>query len=168
MASVLKRAVYGSLPNCHRATRLTPPEREYSQSDTSTDSMGSSSSSLTNDEDCGTGSLRKDEILRYEDSDEEESMSTLSSCSVSHNFVDLISQRSIGCNQHSTVDPEFGTRHLLVNGNFREKGIAMGEMNKIFCSSWLNSHQIVFGSKCNRVFIDFKTYYHIFHNNHVI
>ena len=24
-------------------------------------------------------------------------------------------------------------------------------MNKIFCSQWLNGHQIVFGSKCNRV-----------------
>ena len=44
--------------------------------------------------------------------------------------------------------------HFLKNSlqyDCREHSIQLGEMNKIFCSQWLNGHQIVFGSKCNKV-----------------
>jgi len=158
MARVVKRAVYGSLPNSHRAPRKTSNNTstassasyEREDSETSNSSFSSSFSSIA---ECGSGSLRR-EFLRYSDGDsdeEESSSSNLRSSSVSHNFVDFISQRTqLGCSNNS-VDPEYGTRHLLVNGNFKERVIAIGEMNKIFCSSWLNSHQVVFGTKCNRV-----------------
>ena len=158
MTRVVKRAVYGSLPNSHRAPRKISNngssishENSYERED-SYEESNSSFSSI----ECSSSSLKK-EFLRYSDgdSDEEESTtsSNLRSTSVSNNFVDFISQRTqLGCsNNLSSVDPEYGTRHLLINGNFKERVITMGEMNKIFCSQWLNDHQIVFGTKCNRV-----------------
>ena len=143
MARVVKKPVYGSLSSCARI--LKPPiahDRE--------DSISLSSSSSLSE--CSL--KRKDDfLLRYEDSDEEESSSNPKYSQISNSFVDLVSQRSLGFERHGhfQVNPEYGTRHLLTNGNFREHTIKLGEMNKIFCSQWLNNRQIVFGSKCNKV-----------------
>lgn len=143
MARVVKKPVYGSLSSCARI--LKPPiahDRE--------DSISLSSSSSLSE--CSL--KRKDDfLLRYEDSDEEESSSNPKYSQISNSFVDLVSQRSLGFERHGhfQVNPEYGTRHLLTNGNFREHTIKLGEMNKIFCSQWLNNRQIVFGSKCNKL-----------------
>jgi len=34
---------------------------------------------------------------------------------------------------------------------FREKEFRVGNINKIFSAQWLNSKQVVFGTKCNKV-----------------
>ncbi|XP_057380840.1 DDB1- and CUL4-associated factor 12 homolog isoform X1 [Daphnia carinata] len=153
MARVVKKAVYGTLPSHSRVQLLQreptsrnsqhnsiTSEREDSQSETSSSSGNSSV-------ECSP--RRKDEFLRYEDSDEEETYTT--SSKISHSFVDLVSQRSLGHGHPASVNLEYGTRHLLTNGNLREHTTHLGEMNKIFCSQWLNGHQIVFGSKCNKL-----------------
>jgi len=144
MARVVKKPVYGSLSSCARI--LKPPivlDKE--------DSLSLSSNSSLSE--CST-KRRDDFLLRYEDSDEDESSSNAKYSQISNSFVDLVSQRSLGFERHGhfRVNPEYGTRHLLTNGNFREHTIRLGEMNKIFCSQWLNNRRIVFGSKCNKVF----------------
>lgn len=122
MARVVKKAVYGTLPSSGRvqlplhreSSRISPGQnnitldREDSQSETSSSSGNSSV-------ECSP--RRRDEYLRYEDSDEEETYPT--SSKISHSFVDLVSQRSLGHGHPASVNLEYGTRHLLTNGNFR-------------------------------------------------
>lgn len=121
MARVVKKAVYGTLPSHSRVQLLQREpitrnsqqnsitlEREDSQSETSSSSGNSSV-------ECSP--RRRDEFLRYEDSDEEETYTT--SSKISHSFVDLVSQRSLGHGHPASVNLEYGTRHLLTNGNLR-------------------------------------------------
>lgn len=122
MARVVKKAVYGTLPSLHSRVQLLQREpitrnsqqnsitleREDSQSETSSSSGNSSV-------ECSP--RRRDEFLRYEDSDEEETYTT--SSKISHSFVDLVSQRSLGHGHPASVNLEYGTRHLLTNGNLR-------------------------------------------------
>lgn len=146
MARVVKKPVYGSLSSCARI--LKPPVMHDGEDSISL----SSNSSISLNSECSP-KRRDDFLLRYEDSDEEESSSYPKYSQISNSFVDLVSQRSLGFERHGRfrVNPEYGTRHLLTNDNFREHTIKLGEMNKIFCSQWLNTRQIVFGSKCNKV-----------------
>lgn len=117
MARVVRKAVYGTLPSSGRV-QLQPRINSIQNNITSDreDSQSESSSSSGNSSvECSP--RRRDEYLRYEDSDEEESSPT--SSKISHSFVDLVSQRSLGHGHPASVNREYGTRHLLTNGNFR-------------------------------------------------
>ena len=151
MAHVVKKPVYGSLSSCARVLKPPAASHDLSREDSLLWSELSWSSSTSSTE-CSP--RRKDDFLRYEDSDEESELTGTIYSQISNNFVDLVLQRTLGFERHchNRVNVEYGTRHLLTNDNFRERSIRLGEMNKIFCSQWLNNKQIVFGSKCNKVF----------------
>lgn len=161
MARVVKKAVYGTLPSCgrrtNRRTLQLPSISQQQDSLSSTDLDESSSSSNSNYssstvEECSPR-RREGYFTRYEEtsSDEDEDGICKSRSCYSRNFADLVAAQSLSWGPPPRVTAEYGTRHLLVDGNFRENWIRLGEMNKIFCSQWLNERQIVFGSKCNQV-----------------
>ncbi|XP_076037382.1 DDB1 and CUL4 associated factor 12-like protein isoform X2 [Oratosquilla oratoria] len=65
----------------------------------------------------------------------------------------LIRSRGLGQLEYQKVNEEFGTRHTLTTGMFKEHPIPLNRINKVFCSQWLNDHQIVFGTKCNKLMV---------------
>lgn len=162
MARVVKRPVYGSLASCGRRMRQPPvgvgassQATERNGDDDRSDSSHHSSSGSSGTVECDPV-RRPDDFLRYDDDDDDEDddgASSRTSARVSHNFVDLISQRTLGSDLLGaiSVDAGYGTRRLLTNHVLKEHPINLGKMNKIFCSQWLNSRQIVFGSKCNKL-----------------
>ena len=156
MARVIKRPVYGMLPSCARPRKSVnaPSDREDTHSESS---LTSNNSTI----ECSP--RRRNDFLRYDDSageeEEDDPVSTIFS-HISHSFVDLVQQRTLGLERYSpaaVVDPEYGTRRLLTGAVLRERKVDLTAMNKIFCSQWLNERQIVFGSKCNKVCLFFTT-----------
>ncbi|KAB7498412.1 DDB1- and CUL4-associated factor 12 [Armadillidium nasatum] len=74
---------------------------------------------------------------------------------VSYNFVDYVLKRDQGLSRLETqkVNIEYGTRHLLTTGMFKEHPIGLNRVNKVFCSQWLSDHQIVMGTRCNKLLV---------------
>jgi len=113
---------------------------------------------------------KPEDFVCYEDSDEDEE-STMSLCTMlnsSYNFVDYIRNREYGMREYRSVNQNHGTRHILTHDLFKERSIPLKTMNKVFCSQWLSSKQIVFGTKCNKVstlniILAFLTYLHFSH-----
>lgn len=72
--------------------------------------------------------------------------------------VDYINSRASGNSilQRASLTRNFVLNHLLTNNILREREFSLGEMNKIFCSKWLNDRQVIFGTKCNKVSLDDK------------
>ncbi|XP_060874015.1 DDB1- and CUL4-associated factor 12 homolog [Metopolophium dirhodum] len=85
----------------------------------------------------------------YEDSDEEER----TMLNTSYNFVDHIRSREYGMREYRSINTNYGTRHILTHNLFKERPIPLKTMNKIFCSQWLSSHHIAFGTKCNKLLV---------------
>lgn len=70
----------------------------------------------------------------------------------SHNLVNFIRNRELGVRDYrSAINWNYGTRHMLAHNLFKEHYIPLQRMNKVFCSQWLCSKQIMFGTKCNKV-----------------
>lgn len=74
---------------------------------------------------------------------------------LSRNFADYVLTRSRGCGrlEHQHINEEFGTRHMLTTGMFKERPIPLNRINKVFCSQWLSDHQIAMGTKCNKLMV---------------
>ncbi|VVC26945.1 WD40/YVTN repeat-like-containing domain,WD40 repeat, conserved site,WD40-repeat-containing domain,WD40 [Cinara cedri] len=95
-----------------------------------------------------------DDFVCYEDSDDEESTMSLSTMlNSSYNFVDYVRNREYGMRQYHSVNQNHGTRHILTNNLLKEQLIPLDTMNRVFCSQWLSSKQIIFGTKCNNLMV---------------
>lgn len=139
MAQTRRVPVYGSRPPCAYQSRLD--ERSLQIRMTRMERNRKSD--------------KPEDFVCYEDSDEEEE-STMSLCTMlnsSYNFVDYIRNREYGMREYRSINQNHGTRHILTHDLFKERSIPLKTMNKVFCSQWLSSKQIVFGTKCNKVSI---------------
>jgi len=94
-----------------------------------------------------------EDFILHEDSDGEEERTMPNT---PYNCVDYIRNREYGNMsnieyEYRSVNKHYGTMHILTHDLFKEWSIPFKTMNKVLCSKWLNSNQIVFGTKCNKV-----------------
>lgn len=55
--------------------------------------------------------------------------------------------------QKLRITREFGTKKLIQHGLMNETEFTVKHLNKVFCSTWLNDRQIMFGTKCNKLLV---------------
>eukprot|EP00102_Acyrthosiphon_pisum_P021763 XP_016658973.1 PREDICTED: DDB1- and CUL4-associated factor 12-like [Acyrthosiphon pisum] len=71
----------------------------------------------------------------------------------SYNLVDYIRSREYGMRGYRLVNKDYGTRHILTHNLLKERSIPLEKMDAVFCSQWLSSNQIVFGTRCNKLMV---------------
>jgi len=69
----------------------------------------------------------------------------------SHNLVDYVRSREYGMREHRSLNKNQFTTHLLRHELLKERLIRLGPMDKVLCSQWLSSTEIIFGTRCNKV-----------------
>ncbi|KAF0757560.1 DDB1- and CUL4-associated factor 12 [Aphis craccivora] len=141
MAQIRRVPVFGSRPPCAYQSRLDERSLQIQTRRTRMERNRRSD--------------KPEDFVYYEDSDEEEE-STMSLCTMlnsSYNFVDYVRNREYGMREYRSVNQNYGTRHILTHNLFKERSIPLNTMNKVFCSKWLSSTQIVFGTKCNKLMV---------------
>ena len=84
-----------------------------------------------------------------------------------HSLVHYLKGRALGYEGHPRLAGFEGDlcsyRALRLPELLRERQLALGPLNKVFASQWLNARQVVCGTKCNTLFVvDIKTD-HIMH-----
>ncbi|XP_041498171.1 DDB1- and CUL4-associated factor 12-like protein 1, partial [Microtus oregoni] len=79
-----------------------------------------------------------------------------------HSLVHYLKGRALGYEGHPRLAGFEGDlssyRALRLPELLRERQLALGPLNKVFASQWLNARQVVCGTKCNTLFVvDVKT-----------
>jgi len=71
----------------------------------------------------------------------------------SNNVVDYLHATAIGNRrlQNAVFNRDTGMRQMIQRLQFRERVSDLEQINKVFCSQWLNNHEVIIGTKCNTV-----------------
>ncbi|XP_058801033.1 DDB1- and CUL4-associated factor 12 homolog [Phymastichus coffea] len=98
---------------------------------------------------------KPDDFIHHESSDDDEDFVRGEALflKTSFNFADYIRSREFGAKEFKKFDRQYGSRHILSHDLLKEFPVKTDNLNKIFCSQWLNSRQIVFGTKCNKLIV---------------
>lgn len=92
------------------------------------------------------------EVVYYDTSDEEDNkISNSNMLNTSYNVVDYIRSREYGMKEYHSVKHYYGTRQMITSELFREQSLLVNSINKVLCSQWLNSKNIIIGTRCHKV-----------------
>lgn len=96
---------------------------------------------------------KPDDRVTHEDSESEDETTHQQNeiLKTSYNFVDYVRSREFNLNEVRSVSTSHASRHILTHDMFKESPISLGNINKVFCSQWVNNRLVVFGTKCNKV-----------------
>ncbi|KAH8368787.1 hypothetical protein KR084_004886 [Drosophila pseudotakahashii] len=124
IVKTIRDSVVGTYPSCHVSSRLE--ERRARKRAMGQENSGSNEETPQ----------QREEVLN-----------------TSYNLCDFLSSRESGLRDRRSVNVDYTSRYVLTNHMLRETPIDLGYTNKVYCSQWLNSRQVVFGTKCSKLLV---------------
>lgn len=92
------------------------------------------------------------EVVYYEPSNEEENIiSNSNMVNSSYNNVDYIRSREYGLREYRSIKHYYGTRVMITSELFKEQILSFNTINKVLCSQWLSSKDIIISTRCHKV-----------------
>lgn len=98
---------------------------------------------------------KTDDFIHHESSDDEDQLNHDGKqfLKTSFNFADYVRSRETDSKEIRKFSREFGSRHLLSHDLLKEFQVSTENMNKVFCSQWLDGRQVAYGTKCNKLMV---------------